>query len=173
MSAGDWTIERIARDHDRSGFTCGNSALDDYLARFARQNDRSGISRTYVATRPGSAVVKGFYTVRTGQVAFRGLPEAARRRLPRYPMPVIHIARLAVAEDAKGCGLGARLLVSALELALAVSEKIGVHAVEALAKDEAARSFYANFGFESLPSDRLHMYLSMKALSTAARKPKP
>lgn len=170
MAASEWSIERVSKIHDRDGFNCGNALLDEFLRQFARQNDAKGISRTYVVVRDGETAVKGFYTVRNGHVGFRNLPEAERRKLPRYPVPVVHIARLAVCTDAQGCGLGARLLVNALQLALAVSEKIGVYAVEVVAKDGHARRFYEKYGFRGLPEDDLHLYLSMKVLRQLLRR---
>ena len=34
--------------HDRSGFACGEPALDAFLQRHAHQNMRKGISQTWV-----------------------------------------------------------------------------------------------------------------------------
>ena len=162
-----WEIAPLSRAHDRAGFDCGETALDAFLARYARQHQDQGISRTYVATRAGEKKVVGCFTLSAGSVEIRRLPEAARRRLPKYPVPVIHLGRLAVDRSAAGQGLGERLLVEALRLALQASEAVGAHAVSVVAKGETARSFHERYGFVSLEDDRLHLYLSMGTVRRA------
>lgn len=162
-----WQIARLTRRHDRSAFDCGEPALDEFLRRFARQNDEKNLSRTYVATRPGSAVVAGYYSIRTGSVAFDLLTDAEKRGLPRYPIPVLHLARLAVDRSSRGLGLGETLLMHALDNAVRVAEHVGLRAVEVVAKNDAARAFYARYGFHSLHDDVHHMYLSLAAIEAA------
>ena len=157
-------ISRIRRDHVRGGFDSGVAELDEYLRRFARQNDERGIAITYVATRDDQLEVLGYVTIRVGEVAHDDLSEEEAKRLPRYPVPVVHLARLAVDRSAQGQRLGERLLVFALRKARDVAEEVGVRAVEVLATGEAARDFYRKYGFEELADDRLHLYLSMRTV---------
>ncbi len=154
-----WEIAPLSRSHVRAGFDCGEPDLDAFLERYARKNQDRGISRTYVATRPGDRGVVGYFTLSTGAVAFGDLPERERRRLPKYPVPVIHLGRLAVDRREAGRGLGATLLVESLRVALRASEAVGAFAVEVVAKSEGARSFYGKYGFVSLEDDRSHLYL--------------
>ncbi|MEN8150069.1 MAG: GNAT family N-acetyltransferase [Planctomycetota bacterium] len=161
-----WSIGRISKRHDRVSFDCGDASLNEYLSKYARQNDEKGITRTWVAVRPGETRVMGYVSLRTGHVEFTDLPMDERRKLPRYPVPVVHIARLAVDRDAQGQGLGGCLLVRALRIARAVSEEIGVRAVEVIATTRAAREFYRRFGFQGLPRDELHLYLGMKVVKS-------
>ena len=156
-----WSIEPLSRSHDRTAFDCGDSVLDDFVRRYARQNQDKGMSRTFVATRTGETRVVGFFTLSAGAVEFEHIPEPDRRRLPAYPVPVVHLGRLAVDRTERGRGLGERLLVEALGIALRVSESVGAAAVEVVAKGEDARRFYARYGFRSLEDDRLHMFLPM------------
>jgi len=160
-----WRIEPLAERHVRDLFRGGEPALDEFLRKYARQNERRGIGRTSVAVRPGDPRVLGYYTVRAGAVGVRDLPEDEARRLPRYPVPVVHLARLAVDETATGQGLGERLLVDALTRAHRVSAELGAYAVEVVAKSEAAKRFYEKYGFRTLTDDRLHLYLSMKTIA--------
>lgn len=162
-----WEVVRIQRCHARSDFSCGVEPLDTFLRKYARQNDALGIGRTYVATRPGDLRVLGFFTIRSGEIAFSTFPVAVRRRLPRYPVPVVHLGRLAVDREAQGRGLGEHLLVEALARAVRVSETLAVFAVEVTAKDETARRFYRKYGFRSLLDDELHLYLSIGAARRA------
>ncbi|MEN8151159.1 MAG: GNAT family N-acetyltransferase, partial [Planctomycetota bacterium] len=158
------------KEHVRKDFDCGKPALDDFLERHARQNDTKGIGRTFVALEPGDSRVYGYLTIRNGSIEFEDLPPEEKRKLPRYDVPVVHIARLAVDRRAAGQGLGKILLVEALGIALEVSESIGVRAVEVIAKDEESRSFYRKFGFQSLEEDELHLYLPLETARLALRK---
>jgi GNAT superfamily N-acetyltransferase len=169
-----WQVERISKRHQRDEFDCdatgndaGSQALNEFLYKYARQNADKGLGRTYVATRAGDKRVRGYYTLASGAVAFDALPEEERKRLPRYPVPVALIARLAVDESEQGKGLGADLLMHAMFTIVHVAEEMGIHAVEVKAKNEAARRFYAKYGFESLLDDPLHMYISLEAVKRA------
>lgn len=162
-----WRIVRLAKRHVRDDFDSGHGDLDTFLRTYARQNDEKGVGRTYVAIRPGEDRIYGYFTLRRGAVAFASPPDSERRGLPRYPVPVVHLGRLAVDRRAQGKGLGEKLLVGALERALEVSTTIGVAAVEVIAKNERARTFYRKYGFVSLLDDALHMYLSIKAIRRA------
>ena len=165
-------ISRLGRDHVRERFDSGVAALDDFLRRFARQNDQRGLSWTYVATRPGERDVLGYLTIRAGQVACRDLPPGERKRLPRYPVPMLHVARLAVDRQARGMGIGEQLLMYALRKAVDAADELGVWGVEVIAKDETARSFYTRYGFKPLVDDQRHLYVSLKTVRKAFEHPR-
>jgi GNAT superfamily N-acetyltransferase len=157
-------IERIRKDHERTAFSCGNADLDDFLRKYARQNDELGLARTFVAVRPGEEAVLGYHTLRSGEVAVEQFRPEETKRFPRYPVPVVHFARLAVDKRAQGQRLGESLLLDGLERALAVSRTVAAYAVEVVAIDESARAFYLKYGFQELMDDRRHLYLSMKTV---------
>lgn len=137
--------------------------MNRYLSQYARQNDEKGLSRTFVAvSATGAARIHGYYTLSNGSVAFENLPD--EQRLPRYPVPTALLGRLAVDRDSQGQGLGTRLLLDALRRSAQVSQEIGVFAVEVVALDEGARAFYTKFGFRPLADDRLHLYMTLKAI---------
>ena len=152
-------IEALRRDHDRNNFSCGVPSLDDYLKRFARQNDEKGISRAFVLVGEGETKIRGYYTLSASSVRFENLPE---RALPHYPIPTALLGRLAVDSTYKGQKLGAYLLLDALRRVVMLSENLGLFAVEVVALDDEARSFYLKFGFTSLLDDPLHLYLSLR-----------
>ena len=155
-----WPIEKLSKGHDRKSFNCGVSELDAYLQRFARQKEAAGISQHFVALdAPGSRVVRGYYALSAGTVAFDHVPRDLRKRLPRYPIPVAHLGRLAVDRSAAGQRLGEFLLMNALARTLRAADQIGIHAVEVVAINESARSFYRKYGFHPLKDDRHHLYL--------------
>jgi ribosomal protein S18 acetylase RimI-like enzyme len=154
-------VEPLSRRHDRGSFDCGNEDLNVFLKQFAGQNEERGLSRTFVITEAGAAQVTGYYNISSGAVGFQEMPE---RRLPRYPIPVVHLGRLAVGSRCQGQGLGEFLLIDVLRRAQAASEQIGVYAVEVRAIDAAARAFYLKYGFTELKDDALHLYLPMAVI---------
>lgn len=169
-----WEIGRLGGHHDRDGFDCdaaggdaGNQALNEFLIKYARQNADKGLGRTYVATRPGERRVRGYYTLASGSVAFDTVPDEERKRLPRYPIPVALIARLAVDKSEQSQGLGTDLLMHALFTIVGVAEQLGIRAVEVKAKSEAAKRFYTKYGFEPLVDDPMHLYVSLEKVRRA------
>jgi GNAT superfamily N-acetyltransferase len=157
-------IAPLAAGHERAPFDCGDAALNDFLRRFARQNQQRGVNRTFVALPHGSNRVVGFYSLSAGAVAFTELPGALRRSLPRYPVPVAHLARLATCFSVRGRGLGEALLFDALQRVERVSGEIGIVGVEVRAKHDGVRSFYARYGFVPLVEDPLRLYLPLRSL---------
>lgn len=151
-------------DHDRSAFACGHASLDDFLKRFAGQNQTTGVGRTYVACRRGEVKVSGYYTISAGTVRFADLPGEQRKRLPRYPVPVAHLGRLAVDSTAQRQRLGELLLLDALARIVGAADSIGIHAVEVVAIDDGAKRFYLKYGFITLLDDPHHLYISLKTL---------
>ena len=155
----DWRIEPLGRGHSRGAFSCGRPPLDDFIRRLVGQYERRNLGRTYVAVRPGDAVVCGFYTLAAGGVSFETLPEETARKLPRHPVPVVLLARLAVDQAVQGRGLGEALLVDALGRCLGLAEELGIHAVEVDAIDGQARAFYEKYGFVPLLDREMHLFL--------------
>ena len=162
--ATKWSVQPISREHDCSAFDCGKQPLNDFLQKYALMNRSLGIAQTFVATMPGSLIVDGYYCVSAGAVAFKNLPATLAKRLPRYPIPVGHIGKLAVTLARQRRGLGEMLLFDAFERIVKASDFVGIHAVEVWAKDDDAKEFYLKYGFNEVLDDRLHLYVSMKTL---------
>lgn len=167
MKVSTWTIELLTKRHQRSEFDCGHAALSSFLREYARQNQDENIGRTYVATRPSDPRVMGFFTLTVASVHRDDLTAADARRLPRYPVPVARLGRLAVDKSARGLGLGRELLLHAMAVSLRVADIIGVFAFEAHAKDAEARRFYEHHGLQRLKDEELHLYLSIKQIKKA------
>lgn len=154
-------IVRLAKGHRKEAFDCGIEDLNEYLHRYAGQNARNGVSITYLAVDEESEDVLGFYSISSGEVAYSDLPEAEAGKLPRYPIPVVRIGRLATSLSARGLGIGKLLLIDALNKALSLSKEIGIRAVEVDAKTLEAKAFYSQYGFIELEDDERHLYLSL------------
>ena len=156
-----WSVERLERGHDRSEFRSGKEALDNFLRALVTQYEKRRLGRTYVVVRPGEKRVLGYFTLASGAIAFENLPPKAAKKLPRQPVPVILLARLALDESVQGQGLGGFLLVDALQRCRSLAKQLGVHAVEVDAIDDQARTFYERYGFVTLQDDPRHLYLPM------------
>ncbi|MFT3712986.1 MAG: GNAT family N-acetyltransferase [Archangium sp.] len=139
--------------------------MNEFLKKHARQNQDVDVGRTYVAL--SGARVVGFFTLSVGSVAREALQNDEAKRLPRYPVPSAHLGRLAVDLSSRGRGLGARLLIRAMEIVVQVADVIGIHVLEVRAKDASARAFYEHFGFKRVLDDEFHLYLSLKAVRRA------
>lgn len=156
-------IERLAAQHVRVGFDCGEAALNDFLLRQAGQLQRRGFGKTYVALDDDGTTITGFVSVSAGQVATAQLPEGLK--LPRYPAPMLRVGRLAVDLRHQGSGIGQDLLAFALQLALEFSQQVGLYAVLVEAKDKQAKAFYTRLGFIETVDDPLCLFLPMATLA--------
>jgi GNAT superfamily N-acetyltransferase len=163
----EWTVEPLDRTHERGEFTCGKGPLDNFLRTLVNQYEKRRLGRTYVVVRPGEQRVLGYYTLASGAVSFENLPQPAAKKLPRHPVPVILLARLALDQSVQGPGLGGFLLADALRRCLSLAEQLGVHAVEVDAIDDEARAFYERYGFVALVDNPRHLYLPMATIAGA------
>lgn len=169
-SHGEGAIEPLSSRHDRETFDCGEPALDRFLRTQARQNQDRGFSRTFVAVRGKDPRVLGYSTLTVRGLDAKQFPPEEAKRFPRYPVPVIHLARLAVDRAFQGQGLGEILLADVLERAVQVADVVGVFAVEVVAKTQEAKKFYEKHGFRAFPDDPLHLYLSIDTARALFRK---
>ena len=123
----------------------------------------TNLGRTYVAIQPGEKRVCGYYTLASGAVAFEKLPETSAK-LPKHPVPVVLLARLAVDQAVQGQRLGEALLIDALSRCLELAAKLGIYAVEVDAIDQQSRAFYEKYGFVPLLDNELHLFLPVSTI---------
>lgn len=141
-------IRPLRPEDDRQLFTSGDVDLDRFFRKFAGQNQfRLHIGTTYVAVT--GREILGFITVAATSITIDNLPARTRKRLPRYPLPALRLARLAVAQSAQGQGIGKQLLRAAFQLAHEMAERVGCVGVVVDAKPDAIE-FYERYGFERL-----------------------
>ena len=160
----DLIIEPLDRRHDRAGFQCGVPSLDNYIQKQAGQDVKRRVSRVFIATEVGNATtIMGFYTLSSLSIELDQLPEKLARKLPRHPVPVALLGRLAVNQVAQRQGVGTMLLVDAIKRILSVSDDIAIYAMVVDAIDERAQRFYESFGFSSLCSDNRRLFLPLKS----------
>ena len=163
----DLVVEALHNGHDRAGFRCGETSLDNYIQKQALQDVKRRISRVFVATQPEHpSVVVGYYTLTTFSIELGELPETMARKLPRHPIPAALLGRLAVSQATQGHGIGRMLLADALKRTLAVSDEIAIHAMVVDAIDKGAQRFYEQYGFAPLSTTSRRLFLPLKPLSS-------
>lgn len=155
-------IAKLAPSHNPSSFDCGNDALNRFLHLHALVGQRAGSSQTYVAALRSE--IAGYYTLVVGHVAHDEAPERLAKGLPRHPVPVVILARLAINGAWQGRGLGAALVADAIRRTLQAADIAGVRAMVVHAKDGAAQHFYEHLGFVPFPEKPLTLYRLLKDL---------
>ena len=150
----------LCADHELDGFDCGNPTLNDWLVRHAMQAQGSGSARTFVVT--DDARVAGYFSLSTGQVESTAATDRVRRGMGRYPVPVVVLTRLAVAQGDQGKGVGVGMLQDAIARTVVVAEQAGVRALLVHPIDQAAGRFYRRFGFETSPIRERQLLLLLK-----------
>jgi len=153
-------IEKLDRSHIVDEFDCGREPLNRFLVRYALQNQQAGASQTYIALADGQ--IAGYYTLAVGQVDFDDAPQRLTKGLARHPVPIMLLARLAIASSWQGKGLGAGLLKDTMQRTLQAAEIAGIRAFAVHAKDDQSRAFYEHFDFVPSPTDPYHLFRLLK-----------
>ncbi len=141
-------IRRLRASDSTEAFTSGDMGIDRFLGTHAwRNQDALGIGVTYVV--PAGDLVAGFVTLAAGSLPRDNVPESVGATLPRYPLPVLRLARLAVDSRAQGEGIGNGLVAFTLRVAWAMREKVGCVGVVVDALPHAV-AYYEQLGFERM-----------------------
>ena len=153
------------------GFRNQEPSLETYLRRFAlRHRYKDLLSRTYLAidTIGTEDRIAGFFSLATVSVERATLEDiSGLSSLPRFPIPGVLLARLAVDERIQGQGLGRYLFEEALGLTLqlAYSGPVSFRRFVTDAINENAAVFYEQFGLARLSdSFPARMVLDIKPL---------
>jgi len=155
-----YQIKPLDTTIDTASFQCGSETLNEYIRRYASQDVRRNIARVFVATPENDPLqLAGFFTLSAGSVSCTSLPASLARKLPRYPVPVALIGRLAVDTKFHGKGLGSILLAEACQKVSQASAVLAVAGIIVDAKDNKAISFYEHFGFIPLQDHADRMML--------------
>jgi GNAT superfamily N-acetyltransferase len=142
---------------------------------YAGQNQfRHYLGVTYVAVEDSR--ILAFTTVAPCQLDVEELPALARKKMPRYPLPLLRLARLAVDRAAQSERLGTQLLRFVCQLAGKMADDYGCAGIVVDANPDAV-SFYEKYGFvshdaleghsEARPRTTL-MFLPMRAIKVLA-----
>lgn len=172
-------IEVLGRQHRPllAGFQNQHASLVEYLKRFAlRHAEKDLLSKTYVAISAAGDVerVAGYFSLSTVSVerdTVTRVPEIDR--LPRFPIPGVLLARLAVDARVQGQGLGRYLFEEALGLTLQLAQTgpVAFRLFVTDAIDAGAAGFYERFGLVRLGSEfPCRMVLDLQPLLSGSRR---
>src|ERR1051325_11117277 len=163
-SSADHSITPLSPRHDTSPFDCGERWLNDYLKRHAVRNQKLSYGRTYVATIADSRAVDAYYSLAMSSIAFEHLPEGLADRVPKYPMPVVHLGCLAVHSRLQGAGLGGMLLIDAFRRIISAADIVAARALDVKAISLRARKWYLDRGFLPFRDTPNHLYLPLDTI---------
>lgn len=161
-------VQALTGSHDRQGFDCGRSQLNDWLRQVARQHQDKGLSKTFVATSEEDTTrICGYCALILAELESRHLTNAWRKKFPRR-IPGVRLGRLAVDLKHQGRGLGELLLVDVLVRAKRIHQEAGGIGLFVEAIDHRAASFYQRFGFEPTPDQPLLLFLPVQVIDSLA-----
>ena len=164
-----YKIELLAKSHDRDGFDCGSEPLNLFLKQTARQHAERGISRTFVLVDESAVTPKpvlGFFALNICQVKSESLTPQEARKLPRE-VSGVRLGRLAVSKAYQRQGIGTKLLVAAMGKFMEIFNTAGGIGLFVDAKDQDAKRYYEEFGFVSLPTNEMELFLPVKTIQEA------
>jgi ribosomal protein S18 acetylase RimI-like enzyme len=169
---GNLAIEPLdTKKHDRAAFSSGVEQVDNFLHKRAGKLVKGETARVFVAidTDHPPEVIRGFYSINAHSVHCGELPNRYRRYAqPDGSIPGAFIGMIGVDQSAQRQGIGGILLTDALKRAFLVSQQIGTAVVMLDILDcgnpevvERRQRLYEGYGFESLDSDPLRMFMPM------------
>jgi GNAT superfamily N-acetyltransferase len=161
--------EPLDGHHVLAGFDSGEPSLDVWLQEHARGAATAGSARTYVVVDAEQERIVGYHALTVASIEHEHATKRVAKGMPRHPIPVVLLARLAVDRSVRGRGLGAFLLRDAMERTVAGAARFGIRALLVHALHEEARGFYLRHGLQPSPTDDLHLMVLLKDIRAALR----
>ncbi len=157
--------------HDRTGFSCGVEAVDNYFKKTAGKLVSAGNVRLFVMVNPDGNLI-GFYAINAHAVDDRDQPSRFARSRPGHgTIPAAFVAMIGRDQRYSGQGFGSDLLVDALRRITQAADVIGLAVVlldvlDCGDPERTARrqSLYQSYGFQPLPSNPTRLYLPLAAV---------
>lgn len=154
--------------HDRSAFSCGVEAVDNFLRKTANKLARADNLRLYAMTDAAGALV-GFYALNAHAIDYTELPAKYARTRPGHgAVPAAYISMIGVDVRHQGRRYGGDLLVDALTRIAKAAEAIGIAVVVLDVLDDGdaeqvarRKALYESYGFKPLPSRPLRLFLPL------------
>jgi GNAT superfamily N-acetyltransferase len=141
--------------HDRSGFSCGVEAVDNYFKKTANKLAEAGNVRLFVMVSAEQALI-GFYAINAHCVDYRD------------PIPAAFIAMIGRDQRYSGAGFGGDLLADALLRIARAADSLGIavallDVLDCGDPNRTARrqELYESYGFQPLPSNPSRLFLPL------------
>ncbi len=126
------------------------------------------VGRAFIPLPTQGSTICGFYSLSATSFRRDNRPANQAKRLSRHPVRVALLGRLAVDASMKGKGLGAFLLMDAMDRIPLAIQTLAVHAVVADAKDDAAAAFYRKCRFIPFTGATRRLFLPMATVCQLA-----
>jgi GNAT superfamily N-acetyltransferase len=166
MTPAPFHFELLGGRHDRKSFRCGEDALDTYLRAQVTQDIRRNIANCFVAVEAATGRLAAYYTLSAASIPLVELPPEVIKHLPRYPtVPAVRIGRLAVDLTYRGRGLGAAILIDAVQRI--AQSAAAAFALLVDAKDDNGVAFYRHNEFRALSSRPRTLFLPIATIQMA------
>jgi predicted N-acetyltransferase YhbS len=162
----DIVVRPLKVDDSVEPFDCGVDDLNRWLHVHALDSAELDSARTYVAvTDEGS--IAGFIALTAASVTHAQATGELSFGMPRYPLPVILLARLGVREDYKRNGIASQLVRTSMEITVEVARLVGVRGLAVDAMDEDVAAFYKRLGFTRATVNSLKLQIPTSVLRDA------
>lgn len=155
-------IEPIRSHHLIDAFDCGEEQMNRWLQDSALDADKRNTARTFVLCE-GRKVI-AYYALSAGSVISSRLPSEFGD-MPKHPIPVFLLARLAVDVSVQGRGYGRALVKDAVVRSLAANREVAGVALMVETLNEKVKTFYGSLGFleSTLSARRMFFQLIMNS----------
>lgn len=151
---------KLSPENNLGNFDCGNHQLNRYLKKHAYINQLNNISTCYVVLNEEKVIA--YYCVSIGSVDSEKAPDFLKEGLPKYPIPVLVLARLAVDKNYQNTGIGQTLIKEIFLKAVYLAKEIACAAIFVHAKDDKAKAFYKKMEFKEDVYDEYKLYIMVK-----------
>jgi ribosomal protein S18 acetylase RimI-like enzyme len=164
--------------HDRTAFSCGVDAVDNFLKRTANKLAQADNLRLFAMTDVAGALI-GFYALNAHAIDYADLPARYARTRPGHgSLPAAYISMIGLDARHQGHGYGGDLLVDALTRIAQAAEAIGIAVVilDVLDDGDAGqvarrKSLYDGYGFQPLASRPLRLFLPLATIRQLLSRP--
>ncbi|MBL1208723.1 hypothetical protein [Geminocystis sp. GBBB08] len=91
-----YRIISFDKGYQKDNFDCGIEDLNIYLKKYASQDIKRKFAQVFIIYPSNSEKIIGFYTLSAFAIQTSSLPLEIAKKLPKYPVPVSLLGRLAI-----------------------------------------------------------------------------
>ncbi len=169
----DLHIESLTNRHNLNSFNCKSDDLNEFLKTDALEDQEDMVTKTYLCYW-GEKIV-GFFSILADTIEVKAIDDEDSVKGYLYPKyPGIKIARLAVERVFERRDVGTFLVLAAIGVAMAVSDRIGCRYLTVDSKTDSI-DFYKKVHFKIVEkykkTETQKMYIDMYPI-VAAMRPK-
>jgi len=146
-------VRPLDQNHERAAFSCGDTALDDYLRNNASQSMRKRTAVVWVWTRPPIETPIGYYTLTNTKIDAGLLPSEVMKKFKlknSYALGATLLGRFAISIEYQRQGLGELLLMDVFAKTLGASKIVSSVGIVLDASSDKAKAFWKAMEFTPL-----------------------